>query len=325
MAGRRCGQATIDRRRVGFDLDAELDTFRRAAATYADVLGAEGLSEYRRLVQPRYDALPPLSDRDYTSGRFHATDAMLGLARACGHIDEVVAIRSASLRSPHDYEEIVEGLAAVDRLDEAIGWVRQGLAMEGREHQKRDLRNQLVALLVDAGDHAAAVQERLDAFHAQPSLSTYKDLIAQAAGAGSDPATQRATALDWLHGRAATHQGTTTGSVLVEILLYDGDADAAWDAAQGYGCDERWWMTLARAREATNPADAIPIYERTVESLIDKKNAKAYSEAVKLMARIERLHAAADDNGWAPYLTDITTRHRAKRSLLAKIHDQGWE
>lgn len=24
-------------------------------------------------------------------------------------------------------------------------------------------------------------------------------------------------------------------------------------------------------------------------------------------------------------LTDITTRHRAKRSLLAKIHDQGWE
>lgn len=62
-----------------------------------------------------------------------------------------------------------------------------------------------------------------------------------------------------------------------------------------------------------------------VESLIDKKNAKAYSEAVKLMARLERLHAATDDDGWATYLAEITTRHRAKRSLLARIRDQGWE
>jgi hypothetical protein len=75
--------------------------------------------------------------------------------------------------------------------------------MEGREHQKRDLRNQLVTLLVDAGGHAAAVQERLDVFHAQPSLSTYKDLVAQGAGSGTDPAPDRADALDWLHARAA--------------------------------------------------------------------------------------------------------------------------
>ncbi len=327
---RACTRARPDpvalaRRLVGFELDAELDTFRRAAATYADVLGVEGLAEYRRLVQPRYEALPPPSDRDYLSDRFHVTNAMLGLARACGDTDEVVAIRSARLRSPHDYEEIVEVLAGAGRVDEAIGWARQGLAMEDREHQKRDLRNQLVALLVDAGDTAAAVQERLDAFHAQPSLTTYKDLITQSAGAESDPATQRAAALEWLRDRAAAEQGTATGSTLVEILLHDGDIDPAWNAAQTYGCDERWWMTLARAREAAHPTDTIPIYQRTVEALIDKKNAKAYNEAVKLMARLERLHASAGDDGWSSYLADVTTRHRAKRSLIAKIHDHSWQ
>ncbi|HMR96244.1 MAG TPA: SWIM zinc finger family protein [Microthrixaceae bacterium] len=327
---RACTEARPDpvalaRRLVGFELDAELDTFRRAAATYVDVLGDAGLAEYRRLVQPRYEALPPPSDHDYLSDRFHVTDAMLGLARACGDTDEVVAIRSASLRSPHDYEEIVEVLEATGRIDDAIDWARQGLSVEGREHQKRELRNQLVALLVDTGDHATAVQERLDAFHDQPSLATYKDLIAQTAGAGSDPATQRAVALDWLHDRAAADRRTASGSLLVEILLNEGDVDAAWDAARAFGCDERWWMTLARAREATHPLDAIPVYERAVESLIDKKNAKAYSEAVKLMARLERLHAATDDDGWATYLAEITTRHRAKRSLLARIRDQGWE
>jgi uncharacterized Zn finger protein len=326
---RACTEARPDpvalaRRLVAFELDAELDTFRRAAATYADVLGDAGLAEYRRLVQPRYEALPPPSDRDYLSDRFHVTNAMLGLARACGRIDEAVAIRSANLRSPHDYEEIVEVLAAAGRTDEALTWARQGLAIEGREHQKRELRNQLVTLLVDAGDHEAAVQERIRAFQAQPSLASYKDLTAQVTSSGTNPAPDRTDALEWLRDRAAAEAGTGPGSVLVEIQLYEGDADAAWDAAQAYGCDERWWMTLARAREATHPTDAIPVYERTVESLIDKKNAKAYSEAVKLMARIERLHAAAGGNGWAPYLRDVTTRHRAKRSLVAKIHDQGW-
>lgn len=43
------------------------------------------------------------------------------------------------------------------------------------------------------------------------------------------------------------------------------------------------------------------------------------------MARIELLHAAAGDDDWPTYLADISTRHRARRSLLAKIHDQDWE
>jgi len=324
---RACTQARPDpaalaRRLVEFELNAELDTFRRAAATYAEVLGTEGLAEYRRLVQPRHNALPPPSDRDYLTDRFHVTNAMLGIARAAGDADEVVAIRSQSLRSPHDYEEIVEALTEADRTDEAIDRARRGLAMEGRQRQMRSLRSQLVSLLVDSGDTTAAVDERAGAFHAQPSPSTYKELLAQVTNAEMDPATYRAAALECLHDRAMAEAGATTGSVLVEILLYEGDTDAAWQAALVCGCGERWWMTLARARETDHPADAIPVYERAVEDLIDKKNAKAYGEAVKLMARIDRFHQAAGDDAWPPYLADITTRHRAKRSLIAKINDR---
>ncbi len=327
---RACTQArpepvALARRLVEFELNAELDTFRRAAATYAEVLGADGLAEYRRLIQPRYEALPPPGDRDYLTDRLHVTNAMLGIARAVGGTDEVIAIRSQNLRSPHDYEEIVEVLTGADRTDEAIDWARQGLAMEGRERQMRALRSQLVSLLVDSGDTTAAIDERVSGFHAQPSLSTYKELLAQVTNAEMDPATYRAAALEWLHDRAMAEAGATTGSVLVEILLYEGDADAAWHAALSCGCDQRWWMTLARAREADHPADTIPVYERAVEDHIDKKNAKAYGEAVKLMARIERLHQAASDDAWPPYLADVTTRHRAKRSLIAKIHDKGWK
>lgn len=326
---RACSEARPDpvalaRRLVDFELTAELDTFWRAAATYAEVLGPEGLAEYRRLVQPRYDALPAPSDSDYLTDRLHVTNAMLGVARAGGDADEVIAIRARSLRSPHDYEEIVEVLADADRTDEAIDWARQGLAMEGREFQKHELANQLVAALDATGDPDAAIQVRLDAFHHQPTLSSYKDLFAQVTQTGGHMADNQRPAIDWLRERAATDTTTATGSILVEILLHEGDIEDAWGAANSTGCDERWWMTLARAREAEHPAESIPIYGRAVENLIDKKNAKAYNDAVRLMARIERLHRAASDDGWEPYLAELSARHRLKRSLMAKIQDKGW-
>lgn len=71
-----------------------------------------------------------------------------------------------------------------------------------------------------------------------------------------------------------------------------------------------------------HPADAIPVYDRSVEDLIDKKNGTSYGEAVKLVARVERLHEAAGDDGWPPYVADVITRHRAERSLIAKIRDK---
>ena len=46
--------------------------------------------------------------------------------------------------------------------------------------------------------------------------------------------------------------------------MCEGRADDAWDVAGAYGCDDGTWMTLARAREADHPLDAIPIYERSV-------------------------------------------------------------
>lgn len=56
-----------------------------------------------------------------------------------------------------------------------------------------------------------------------------------------------------------------------------------------YGCDERAWLTLARAREGTHPLDAIPIYQRAAAAQIDAKKSSGYRAAVDLLARIRML------------------------------------
>lgn len=314
----------LARRLVEFDVNAELDTFRRAAAAYADVLGPDGLAEYRRLVEPAFEALGPREERAWTSSeRFHLTGAMLGLALATDDADEVIRIKSGDLRSPYDYAEIVAALHHVGRTDEAIDWARRGIAMPGRQFQTRELRVQLVELLREAGDPDAAHGVRLEGFHQSPSLTSFKELLAETPEESRDA--QRAEALDWLRERAISGDGHAASSLLVEILLYDGDTDGAWDVATTVGCDQRWWMTLARAREKDHPADAIPIYQQAVADLIDKKKSGAYKDAVDLMARVQRLYGAADAaEGWTAYLDAVTTQHRQKSSFIAKVRDKGW-
>jgi hypothetical protein len=48
---------------VDLELTSELDGFHRAAATYAEVLGAAGLAEYRSALEPHEAALPALLAR----------------------------------------------------------------------------------------------------------------------------------------------------------------------------------------------------------------------------------------------------------------------
>jgi hypothetical protein len=118
---------------------------------------------------------------------------------------------------------------------------------------------------------------------------------------------------------------SATATVLVEILAHEGDIDAAWDAATDHGCDDRMWLTLARARESTNPLDAIGVYEREVLAQIDRKRNDAYRTAVDLMARIQRLaDSAGRPERFEALLTRVRTEHKAKRNLKALLDQKPW-
>ncbi len=85
-------------RLVDLELTSELDAFHRAAAHYADVLGAAGITEYRRLVEPRWRALGPADDpRDANwTDRYRAREAMMGVALATGDPEQVIEVKGAT-------------------------------------------------------------------------------------------------------------------------------------------------------------------------------------------------------------------------------------
>jgi hypothetical protein len=75
------------------------------------------------------------------------------------------------------------------------------------------------------------------------------------------------------------------------MLIWGGDADAAWQAANEGGCTPDPWLKLADQRRAENPEAAIGVYRRHIENVIACKDKRAYAEAVRLIDETSRRSA----------------------------------
>jgi uncharacterized Zn finger protein len=316
-------------RLVDLELASELPTFHRAAARYADVLGAQGIAAYRQKVEPTWSVTRTAKD-PYSYAAFRAREAMIGLAQAADDPDLLIAIRADDLGTPDAYLEIARELARAGRDPEAVEWARRGLAtFADRYWQTPPLREFLGEQLRVRGHGAEAEALWWEAFEQHPSIDAYRKLVAESA----DVDARREEAIGLLQARldaAEIRSGTprsglamSPATTMVEILLYEGRANDAWDVASAHGCDERSWLTMARAREATHPLDAIRVYERAVMAQIDLKNNGGYRAAVDLLARIRTLAASAGEpERFSELLGSITAEHARKRNLMALIDDR---
>ena len=170
-----------DRERHGGDLEI----FYGAAGTYADVLGDEGLAEYRRLAQQEWDELPPLGPDDeqsWSSGRSRVTQIMLTLADLSGDVDAVVAVLAHDQSSAYQFVTIAETLQGAQRHDEALEWALKGLSLHGFDDHR------LVELVAEEHHRAGRPEQAVDvlwsAYEGSPGVDTYQRLAQHAQRAG---------------------------------------------------------------------------------------------------------------------------------------------
>lgn len=326
-------QAAVDRARPDpralakrlfkLELDSHtLDTFHRAAATYADALGDEGIARYRELVEAAW------AEVDHDGPRwenFRLRQARVAVAIAAGDADELIAIKRDDLHSPYDHLEIAQTLADTGRTDEAISWARRGLEQYAdRWHQTPELRDWLAQLLAAQNRPDEVTDLYWDAFVRHPTLGTYRQLVEHA----SDPGGTSTAAIAFLEDRVGSPVSPTghpyPADSLIEILDHDGRHDDAWALYLEHGCDHDCAMRLAKRREADHPIDAIAVYDRDVERHIGRKNQTGYRAAVRQLARIRKLADAADQPELATVIIDrVRTEHRQKRNLMSLLSDVG--
>ena len=303
-------------------LASDYEVFLTALPDYEPVLGPTGMARYRELVERAWQDLPPKKPHEYGGRRFVVTYLMERLAECSGGADALIEVLARDVTSGYDVLRIAERLCADGRDDEALEWLDRGLVQFPPDSRLRALA---ADCHVRAGRRAEAGELLWANFTDRPSLENF--IALHDATAERFP-TWRERAVAALSAQPATSARFTSmpyarpsgRSTLVEVLLWEGDAEAAWQAAVDGGCRDELWLRLARQRAATHPADAIPVLLAAADQSIGHKNRDSYRMAAGLLVEAGLLFTRCDrQEDFRSHLAALRAAHRPKRALREEL------
>ena len=329
-----CKEAKSDpkelaRRLFEWEIGGHHDTFFEAAITYADVLGEEGLAEYRRLSEERWAKVPVLGpgeeeSRRYPGERSRITRVMEALARQEGDVEALVGVISRDLSGPHQYLRIAQMYTEAGQNEKALEWAEEAMWVFP-DNRHSGLREFVAEQYHHSGRHEEATRLIWPHLAKSPRLASYKELKRHAERAGRW-GHWRKKALEHLRKDVVKRKEESKRSYpslpvdhseLVRIFLWDGDIEAAWREAQEGGCSEKLWLELAARREEEHPEEALAVYEGKIEPLIEQTNNAAYEEAYELLAKMGALMRRLDrETEFEEYLELIRTEYKRKRNFM---------
>jgi uncharacterized Zn finger protein len=315
-------------RLFAWELDGPWDVLDQAVIRYAEVLGDTGLARYRELAEEAWAEVPKLAPGKDTSerygARFRITRIMQALAQSSGNLADLIAVEERDLSIGYRFLQIAELCREHGEDDAALEWAERGMAAFSEDPDPR-LRAFLVEEYRRRGHSEDAREHSVQAFSARPTLENYRELATDAKALG-EWEERRSWALSLLRQPEPDPPGAMRHpslrgrgrSELVRVLLWEGDAGAAWQAANEGGCTPDLWLKLADLRRAEHPKDAIGVYRRHVEDVIAGKDKRAYAEAVRLID--ETMRALYAESGrpedFDAYVEEVRTPHKPKRNLM---------
>ena len=118
-------------------------------------------------------------------------------------------------------------------------------------------------------------------------------------------------------------QADDNHSVLVEIFLYEGNADEAWREAGVGGCSDSLWLRVATAREKDHPEDAAPLYLKQAEAGIARTSNGRYEDSVSLLvkaaAAMKRMDRGAE---FVRNLETLRAKYKIKRNFIKLVEQK---
>jgi hypothetical protein len=283
---------------VRFRFD-EQDFFEVDPVRYASALGEDGLAAYREVVAARRDG-----------DSFAARYARERLAVLDRDVDALVGLLGGDLTSAHQFVSVAEAMGELGLDDEVLAWATRGIA-ETSGWQTVKLYDLACDVHTRRGQPLEVLALRRAQHERMPSASTYRALRAAADALDAWPLERDAA-------RATLERRNPRE--FVGSLLADGEAESAWNAgvsAPPGAIDRDLWVRLAESREPDHPADALAVYQRIADEVLEQADRRAYRSAARILQRARAAaEAAGESDAFAGYLTRLREHYRRRPSLI---------
>lgn len=291
-------------------LTSDLDVFRDAAEQYRDLLGPEGLEQFRDAVEERWRSL---SDDD-RAHRYQVAAQRRRIAEAIGGTDGLVALLRAELDTDSDAAALIDVLLDAQRIDDAVLEARALLERFGDSARFRAVAAEAFAR---AGRHDEAAELSWTNFAEQPFLRTFQSLKLRS---GPAFAHWREQALTILQEQAGEHG---TWPSFVDVLLWDEDMPRAWETAAEHGARDSAWLTLARWRASGDGAEAARVLYDLARASIAGGQRSAYAEAAQLLTEAQGYVGGADAKALTAQIRDLRAQNRRRPALQDEFSKAG--
>ncbi|MDP9797467.1 tetratricopeptide (TPR) repeat protein [Catenuloplanes nepalensis] len=283
---------------------------------FAGALGDRGADEVARLVEERARTADPESWASVYSLR----DLKEQLAEVSGDLDRYVAVLADNLTSAVQYERITHALRDAGRRQEAITWARRGLAAKPGWPRIEQLRDDLVAMLLDEERTDEAVSVRREEFARHPTRTTYRALAVTCAQVEAD--VSEIWALEILTERVSRQPAYA--AELLDVLGFLGRHEEAWLLAQQHRTvlGDQQWSGLLDQRRLDHPEDVLDPYQEMIEGhVLNSTDKHRYRRAIALLPALrDAYQAAGHRDAFTRYLEDLRGRH-ARRPTFIKALD----
>ncbi|NJL37941.1 MAG: hypothetical protein HC899_15290, partial [Leptolyngbyaceae cyanobacterium SM1_4_3] len=314
-----------------FEMGTSSDTFYGAVDTYAEILGDAGIVRYRQLAEAAWAELPPLTASQRTSfdsKRWRLSSIMERLAQQSGDVEAIVAVKRRDLSQPYSYLNIAQLYLEAGKPESALKWAEDGLKAFPDRPDSR-LNDFLIGEYQKRGRFEEAIALTWKMFTEHPSLNNYQKLKAEAER-GNQWIKWREQAIAHIRQQIKQAKQQKTGmlaftyrdcSLLVEIFLWEGDVEQAWQEAQTGGCAKQLWLKLADLRQQDHPEDSLSIYMNQVEPLIQTTSNSGYAEAVEFIKKVRSLMLRLElRSQYDQYIAHLRTTYKAKRNFIGLLN-----
>ncbi len=280
---------------------ADQDFFEVDPVRYANALREEGLAAYREAIDAIDDA-----------GSFAVRYARERLAVLNRDIETIIELAGGDLHVPYQFFRVAEAMAELGRDDLALEWAARGI-QESDGWQVGVLYDFACETHARLGEPLEVLRLRRAHHERMPSSSTYSALRKAAEEVDAWEVEREAA-------RAALKRRDARG--FVDALLGDGDSNLAWEVAVAARdeIDADQWLRIAESREANHPADALVVYQRVVDEVLQEPDRRAYAKAVRLL---KHARSAAEKAGKREAFTDHLSRvreeYRRRPTLMAML------
>ena len=290
--------------------------FAYDVADYAEMLGEAGVVLVCDVYRAAYERNPK---------GWREKQLMEQLVRASGDLDALVEFLARDLDSRgYQHLRIAQELEVADRLDEALRWAEAGLR-DATGFIGTDLVEFVTLRYGQAGRMDDLLTLRRNRFRAEMTVSHYELLRETAERCAAWP-DERDRAMTLLHEDLAKQSPRAQygmGPVLIDILVLEGDYDAAWELSRKAGSEPQR-LKLAALIRADKPEEALQVYEQALTPLRSQSGEDVYRREVELLQAIRACHThLGTEPAFAAYLAAFRKEQRRKRNLTRLLDSVG--